>query len=160
MSSRRKYIEITKDYTLEAAKAFSTLHPGSPFTFLFVSGEGATQAPGMFTSLYAKVKGETEAALLELAKEHPQLKIYNVRPGAVDWREQPNVGKYMNQIPAWRKAMMPVVGLYQSIMTPTGPMSKVMIELALSRGEPLVGSDIGMNGRLVSNLALRRLAGL
>jgi len=41
--------------------------------------------------------------------------------------------------------------------TPTRPMGKVMTELAMSRGEPLVGSDIGMNGRLVPNVALKRL---
>ena len=156
----RKYVEITKDYTLEAAKAFSTLHRDSPFTFVFVSGEGATQTPGFLTTLYGRVKGETEAELLELGKKYPQLKVYNMRPAIVDWRAQPNVGKYMPQLPAYRHAGTALFSVYKSFMTPTGPMSKLMIDLAMSKGEPLVGDDTGMGGRLIPNVALRRLAGL
>ena len=33
----RQYFEITHDYPLAAARAFSTLHPESPFTFVHVS---------------------------------------------------------------------------------------------------------------------------
>jgi hypothetical protein len=46
------------------------------------------------------------------------------------------------------------------MMTPTKEMGAVMTELAMSRGERLEGKDIGMEGRLVSNVALRRMAGL
>lgn len=155
-----KYIEITHKYTLEAAKAFSTLHPDSPFTFVFVSGEGATQKPGMFTALYGRVKGQTESDLIQFQKEHPQFKVYNIRPGVVDWRDHPEIQKYIPSQDTYKKVLIPTIGLYKGMMTPTRPMGKIMTELAMSKGEPLVGSDVGMNGRLISNLALRRLAGL
>jgi hypothetical protein len=50
--------------------------------------------------------------------------------------------------------------VYKAMMTPTKEMGAVMTELAMSRGERLEGKDIGMEGRLVSNVALRRMAGL
>lgn len=159
-SNNRKYIEITKEYTLEAAKAFSTLHPNSPFTFVFVSGEGATQTPGMFTALYGKVKGQTEVDLIRFHEDHTQFMVYNVRPGVVDWRHHPEIHNYVPSLPAYRSALMPALDWYKSMMTPTRPMSKIMTELAMSNGAPLTGSDIGMNGRLIPNIALRRLGGL
>jgi hypothetical protein len=129
----RKYIEITHDYTLEAAKAFSTLHPDSPFTFVYVSGEGATQSPGMFTPLFGRIKGQIESALLQLHKERPQFKPYNIRPAAVDWREHTEIH---------------------------GFIPKIMTELAMSSGAPMHDSDVEMEGRLISNIAFRRMAGL
>ena len=54
----------------------------------------------------------------------------------------------------------PINMLYKSMMTPTREMGKVMTEVAMSRGEKLEEGDIGMEGTLVSNVALRRMAGL
>jgi nucleoside-diphosphate-sugar epimerase len=158
---RREYIEITHDYPLAAAKAFSTFHPTTPFTFLYVSGEGATQSPGMFTPLYGRVKGQIETALLEFGKRNPMFKVYNVRPGGVDWTQHPEIHPFIPKQDLYKKMFIPPMNLlYRSMMTPTREMGKVMTELAMSRGEPLQGTDIGMEGRMVSNVALRRMAGL
>ena len=54
------YIKITKDYTLEAAKTFSGL--SGNFKFVYVSGEGATTTPGMFTPLFGRVSGNATAS--------------------------------------------------------------------------------------------------
>lgn len=160
--SYRQYVEITHDYPLAAAQAFSTLHPSSPFTFVYVSGEGATQSPGMLTPIYGRVKGQTESALLELGKQNPMIKLYNVRPGGVDWTDHPEIHPYMSQQALYKKMMLSVLNtVYKPLMTPTRPMGKIMTELAMSKGQPMAeGSGIGMNGRLVSNAAIRRLAGL
>src|SRR5436309_10924162 len=86
-ANKEDYIKITKDYTLEAAKAFSG--PSDNFKFVYVSGEGATTTPGMFTPLFGRVKGDTEAALLDLGKKMPTLKVFSLRPGAVDRSSHP-----------------------------------------------------------------------
>lgn len=146
---------------MAAAKAFSTLHPDSPFTFVYVSGEGATQTPGMFTALYGRVKGQIESALFDFSKQNPMFKLYNVRPGGVDWMNQPEIHPFIPKQALYKKVMIPSLNVvYKSLMTPTQPMGKIMTELAMSKGEPLQGSDIGMEGTLLSNVALRRMAGL
>ena len=61
----------------------------SPFTFVYVSGEGATQKPGMLTPIFGRIKGETETALFEFGQQNPMFKLYNVRPGGVDCRPNP-----------------------------------------------------------------------
>ncbi|CAN9258600.1 unnamed protein product [Alternaria alternata] len=158
---KEKYIEITHDYTLEAAKAFSTLHPDSPFTFVYVSGEGATQSPGMFTPLFGRVKGQIESALLQLHKDRPQFKAYNIRPAAVDWREHTEIHGFIPKQPYAKNVLFSAINaVSKSWMTPTKPMGKIMTELAMSSGAPMHDSDMGMEGRLISNIAFRRMAGL
>jgi hypothetical protein len=157
----REYFEITHDYPLAAAKAFSTLHPDSPFTFVYVSGEGATQTPGMFTAQYARVKGETESALFALAKQNPMLKVFNIRPGGVDCTKHPEIHPFIPQQEWWKKVLIPPLNVaYKSLMTPTRPMGRIMTELAMSNGAPLQGSGIEMEGTLITNAAFRRMAGL
>jgi hypothetical protein len=137
------------------------MHPDSPFTFLHVSGEGATQSPGIFTALFARVKGEVEVELLDLGKQNAMLRVYNVRPGGVDWTKHPAIHPYIPPQEMYKKMLIPPMNLfYKAMMTPTKEMGKVMTELAMSRGEPLQGTGIGMEGRLVSNIAIRRMAGL
>lgn len=112
----------------------------------------------MFTPFYGRVKGQTEAALFELGKQNPMLKVYNFRLGGVDWLKHPEIHPFIPQRPLYVKALIPPLNfVYNSMMTPTKPMARVMTELAMSKGEPLVGSDIGMEGRLVPNSALRRM---
>jgi hypothetical protein len=157
----REYIQITHDYPLAAAKAFSTLHPDSPFTFVYVSGEGATETPGMFTQLFGRVKGQAEKALFDLGKQNPMLKIFNVRPAGVDWTHQPAIHPYIPQQALYKKTLIPPLRLlYKNMITPTEPMGKIMTELAMSKGEPLTGPGIEKEGTLVSNVAIRRMAGL
>jgi hypothetical protein len=160
-SNRSEYLEITHDYPLAAAKAFSTLHPDSPFTFVYVSGEGATHTPSLFTQIYARVKGQTELALYNLAKATPNLKVYNIRPGGVDWTNHPEIHAFIPHQQWWKKAMIPGLNVvYKGLMTPTKPMGRIMTELAMKRGEKLEGSGIEMEGTLVTNEGFRRMAGL
>jgi hypothetical protein len=157
----RQYVEITHDFPLAAAKAFATLHTDTPFTFVYVSGEGATQTPGMFTPIYGRVKGQTETALFDFAKQNPMFKVYNVRPGGVDWTGHPDIHPFIPKQAMYKKVLLaPMNTVYKSMMTPTQPMGKVMMELAISKGEPLEGSGVGMEGTLISNVALRRMGGL
>ena len=137
------------------------MHPDSPFIFLYVSGEGATQSPGIFTPLYGKVKGQIESALLELGRKNPMMKTYNVRPGGVDWTSHPEIHPFIPKQAMYKKVMVPPMNLlYKSMMTPTREMGKVMTELAMSKGDPMEGKDIGVEGRMLSNVALRRMGGL
>ena len=159
LTNRRQYVEITHDYPLAAAKAFSTLHPETPFTFVYVSGEGATQTPGMLTPIFGRVKGQIETALLDLGKATQNLNIYNVRPGGVDWRQHPEIHDYMSYQAMYKRAIIPVFSFWKNMTTPTRPMGKIFMELAMSKGEPLEGNDIGQEGRLVPNVALRRMGG-
>ncbi|MEU8360408.1 epimerase [Nonomuraea sp. NPDC048882] len=69
----RDYRRITYDFTLSAGRTLARLNPGS--TFVYVSGVG-TDAHGR--AMWARVKGETENALLELP-----LEAYMFRPGYI-----------------------------------------------------------------------------
>lgn len=146
---------------LAAAKAFGTLHPDNPFTFVYVSGEGATHTPGMFTPLYGKVKGDAEKALLELHKSMPNLRPLIVRPAGVDWHDHAEIHPFIPQKPWWVKAVLPVIAAgFKSMHTPTRELGKVLTELAMGAGQPLQGKDVLAGGRVVPNVAFRRMAGL
>ena len=157
----RQYFEITHDYPLAAARAFSTLHPESPFTFVYVSGEGATQTPGTFTLLFGRVKGQIESALVDFGKQNTMFKVFNVRPAGVDEGKHPEIQPFVPKQPMYKQALLaPMRPFFQSYLTPTREMGKIMTELAMSKGDPLEGKDIGMGGRMVPNVAIRRMAGL
>lgn len=161
------YVAITKDYTLEAAKAFSSLSDN--FKFVYVSGEGATSKPGMFTPLFGRVKGQTEAALLEMSKETPSLKVFSLRPGVVDPYGQPDVlraveGKLQAR-PLWYRAassvLLPMMRTCcETTVSPTKDLGRVLTDLAMGNGEPLKGRGIEGEGRTVTNAGFRRLAGI
>lgn len=126
-----------------------------------MSGEGATQSPGIFTPLFGRVKGEIESALVELGKQKPMFRVYNVRPGGVDWTNHAEIHAFIPKQDMYKKVLIgPMNLLYKSMMTPTREMGKVMTQLAMSKGEPLEAKDVGMEGRLVPNVALRRMGGL
>jgi uncharacterized protein YbjT (DUF2867 family) len=74
-----EYRRLTYDLTLAAASRFATESPGA--TFCYVSGEG-TDATENGRVMWARVKGETENALLDLP-----LETYLFRPGYIDPRK-------------------------------------------------------------------------
>lgn len=163
--NKEEYIKITKDYTLEAAKAFSGLSEN--FKFIFVSGEGATLKPGIFTPLFGRIKGETEAALLEMGKKTPSLKVFSLRPGLVDPHGQPEILK----VSAARRTALryqvgerviapPMRALYANMISPTKDLGRVLTDLAMGNGEPLQGKGIEGEGRTITNVGFRRLAGI
>jgi len=76
-----KYVRLTFDITLAAGRALSPAHPRA--TFCYVSGEGADSSEKGRT-MWARVKGRTENALLQLP-----LEAYMFRPGFI----RPRPGK-------------------------------------------------------------------
>ncbi|KAK1981491.1 nucleoside-diphosphate-sugar epimerase [Colletotrichum cereale] len=158
--SKEAYVKITKDYALAAAKAFADLPPGDePFRFVYVSGEGATQEPGRFSAIFARVKGETETLLSEMRASNPRLE-----PAPADRPYVPNPGVLYNLMGA---VLGPITRTAApSFVSPTEALGKFMAEMAM--GEVDAGLAAGgkgivtLNGglRIVSNYGFRRLAGL
>ena len=70
------YSRITYGYTLAAAELLSRLNPG--MTFIFISGSG-TDSSEKGRSMWARIKGRTENALLKLP-----LQAYMFRPGFIE----------------------------------------------------------------------------
>jgi uncharacterized protein YbjT (DUF2867 family) len=71
-----QYTRITYDLTLTAAQVLARLNPG--MTFIYVSGAG-TDSTAQGRSMWARVKGRTENALLAL----PFKAVYLFRPGLI-----------------------------------------------------------------------------
>jgi uncharacterized protein YbjT (DUF2867 family) len=70
------YERVTYGFTLAAAETLSRLNPG--MTFIYVSGSG-TDGSEQGRSMWARVKGRTENALL-----HLPLEAYMFRPGFIE----------------------------------------------------------------------------
>src|SRR5882672_558045 len=70
------YRRVTYDLTLSVARTLAAASPG--MTFIYVSGSG-TDSTGRGRSMWARVKGETENALLRL----PFKAAYMFRPGLI-----------------------------------------------------------------------------
>lgn len=125
--SEKDYRHITYDYTMSVANTLARLNPGS--TFVYVSGVG-TDAHGR--AMWARVKGETENALLALSFE-----AYMFRPGYI----QPMHG-VTSRTRLYRLAyvvtrhLYPVLRrLFPSAVTTTERIGQAMITVA-ERGAP------------------------
>ncbi|KAJ9602434.1 hypothetical protein H2200_012976 [Cladophialophora chaetospira] len=180
--TKDEYVKITKEYSVEAAKAFSSLRASNStsddpdakkFKFIYVSGEGANLHPGMFTPLFGRVKGETERALLEVSKTtkySPLLSVYSVRPAAVDGTNQPWIWKEVlnTKRTAFQRFYLPTL-LYpirwgwtgHAFHSPTEELGRVLVEMAVSEHrEPFEvgdGVDAESEGRTLGNKRLRML---
>ena len=169
-----EYRTITTDYPTAAAKAFAGLSP--TFNFVHISGEGATREPGRFTPLFARTKGEAEAALLTLRSEHPSLRIYNVRPGFIDESGDKRKESGGTNKPLAYKILEPLAPVfrtfYPSGVSPTQPLAEMLVTL-VERQDPAEDIKVSMQGRgvtwegegeqvgiLIANVGVRRLAGL
>jgi hypothetical protein len=157
------YVKITVDYPLAAAKAFSTLH--DPFKFVYVSGEGASTTPGMFTQYSGVIKGRAEVALLQLGNGDPRLKMYSVRPGGVDASAHTEIHQYLPMQHNFLKRVLmalvpPFRAIAPSLLSPTRELGKVLTELAMGDGKPLEGLGIEGDGRIVTNKGRRNYRSL
>lgn len=119
----------------------------------------------MLTAMFGVVKGETEAELLALPAEKSceNLKVYNVRPAAVDSSQHAEIKEFVPQRTGFLKLVemgfSPVVrAVGRNLYTPTREMGKVVTELMLGNGEKLEGSGV-IEGRTLSNIGLRRMGG-
>jgi len=166
----REYVRITTTYAVAAAQAFETLAPeGGSFQFVFVSGEGATLEPGMFTPLYARIKGETELALAAVRKASPRLHANTVRPGFVDWVEHDVIKPYVSPRAFVKQTAITLIGpIYRAAFpgscSPSQPLGKFLAEMAMGKWEEEIsgGSGFGKIGEfaIVTNHDFRRLSGL
>ncbi|KAJ6608274.1 hypothetical protein B0H10DRAFT_1816185 [Mycena sp. CBHHK59/15] len=149
--SKDEYVRITYDFPLAAAKAFPALSETGKFVFVHVSANGAEPTA---RTLYGKTKARTEAALLALP---PPLCVFNVRPGYVDPPEyHPRPGLARRAV---FYGLAPVLrALAPHVVTPTAPLARVCVDLALGDGGPLpVEDDVVAEGRTLLREAVRRL---
>ncbi|KAJ6443202.1 nucleoside-diphosphate-sugar epimerase [Purpureocillium lavendulum] len=181
-----EYVKITKDYTLAAARSFASLRSSDaaaggdggpkqqqqqspkPFRFIYVSGEGATQSPGRFSAIFARVKGETEQALADLTRELPSLQADSVRPAFVDAARHDAIRPYIpDPGMLYRAAMVPLGPLIRSgfkgMHSPTEQLGAFLTQLAAGRlDDKLEGQGAFKLGPswVVENVGLRRIMGL
>lgn len=166
----REFVKITKDYTLAGAKAFADLAPANePFRFIYVSGLGATQIPGMFSAIFARVKGETETKLSEMRGANPRFAAESVRAAGVDATAHTAIHPFIPDPGMLYKVMnatlLPVMTTFMKGMhTPTEPLGRFLTEMAMGKHEAeLKGKDVvTLDGglRLVENGTFRRIMGL
>lgn len=145
-----------------------------------MSGEGATTKPnsGPFTSLFARVKGETEVALAELNNSNNKsssssssfFNAASIRPGFIDAATHTAIKPYLAPRGlAWNAMEMflgpPVRRFVRNSWSPTEALGQFMVDMATGKvGEKqLQGQGIekvGGHFSIVNNAAFRRLAGL
>ena len=186
--SADEYVKITKDYTLAAARSFATLRssPSSssdgdakqqqqqqqqqkPFRFIYVSGEGATQTPGRFSAIFARVKGETEQALADLTRELPaSLQADSVRPAFVDPSRHDAIKPYIpDPGMLYRVGMVPLGPLirnaFRGMHSPTEQLGTFLTQMATGKLDgKLEGPGAFKLGPswVIENVGLRRVMGL
>lgn len=118
------YRRVTKDLTLLAGKLLAQLNP--KMTFIYVSGAG-TDSTEVGHSMWARVKGETENALLRL----PFKAAYMFRPAYI----QPLHG--VRSRTAWYRAAYAALGSFYPVLraafrqsvTTTEEVGKAMLEV-------------------------------
>jgi uncharacterized protein YbjT (DUF2867 family) len=119
------YRHVTYDFTLAAARILAKLNPD--MTFIYVSGTG-TDSTEKGGTMWARVKGETENAILSL----PFKAAYMFRPGAIE----PLDGiKPKNR---WLRILLAVMGplfplfkfFFPHSITTTRKIGKAMIKIA------------------------------
>ncbi|KAJ5730627.1 uncharacterized protein N7483_005135 [Penicillium malachiteum] len=168
--NKEQYIKITKDYTMAAATAFSTLKPENPpFRFIHVSGEGATQEPGRFSPIFARTKGEVETLLGELSEKNSNsFRADSVRPAFVDPAAHDAIKPYIPALGVIYKVSELLLGpgvrhLYKSMHSPTNHLGPFLTEMAMGRMDVKIegtGSFKLGGGWVVENKGMRRMLGL
>jgi uncharacterized protein YbjT (DUF2867 family) len=140
--SEPDYTRITYDFTLAAARVLSRLNP--KMTFVYVSGAG-TDSTGRGRTMWARVKGKTENALLEL----PFGGVYMFRPAFI----QP-LGGIVSRTRLYRTLyavagpLLPLLrALFPAYVTTTETVGRAMLEVA-KRGAPSSVLDSSAINRL------------
>ena len=126
--SEGQYHHLTYDLTLAAATALASASAGR-LTFCYVSGEG-TDSTEHGGTMWARVKGKTENALLRL----PFKAAFMFRPGYI----QPLRG--IRSKTRWYQALYDVIGpfypivrrLFPKYVTTTTDIGRAMIHVAVS----------------------------
>jgi hypothetical protein len=123
--SEESYSRVTYDITMAAAQTLARLNPST--TFIFVSGAG-TDSTEQGRTMWARVKGKTENALLRL----PFKAVYAFRPAGI----QPLHG-IQSRAPSYRvlyalaKPVFPLLRLLlPNYITTTEHLGRAMIRVA------------------------------
>ncbi|WP_158903844.1 epimerase [Burkholderia sp. L27(2015)] len=121
----QEYAHLTYDLTLAAARTLSHVNPG--MTFVYVSGSG-TDSTEQSRSMWARVKGRTENALLKL----PFKAAYMLRPGAIQPLHgvRSKTALYQAIYSVTRPLLPPLRALFPGQITTTEHLGRVMIALA------------------------------
>ncbi len=128
--SEQEYTRLTYDITMAAAQTLATLNPD--MTFLYISGMG-TDSTERGRSMWARVKGKTENALLRL----PFKAAYMLRPGYI----QPlhGIRSKTKVYQALYTVMAPLYPLWKALfpkyVTTTEQLGRAMIKIA-KQGAP------------------------
>jgi uncharacterized protein YbjT (DUF2867 family) len=138
-----RYRQVTLDIALAVGVALASAHPGA--TFCYVSGEG-TDSSERGRTMWARVKGETENALLRLP-----LNAFMFRPGFV----RP------------RRGARSKTRLYRVVYALLGPLYPVLKRLAPAHvttagnvGRAMIAAAAGgSGGRILENRDINALAG-
>jgi uncharacterized protein YbjT (DUF2867 family) len=128
--SEADYRHVTYDLTLGVARVLAAKNP--QMTFTYVSGEG-TDSTGAGRTMWARVKGQTENALLELP-----FQAYMFRPGFIRpmHGERPKSRAYVIAYVLLRP-LFPLVGkLLPNRSTTTERVGRAMLQVAKS-GHPV-----------------------
>jgi hypothetical protein len=121
----------------------------------------------MFTSLFGRVKGETELLLADMRKANPRFRADTVRPALVDWSAHKAIHPYLNQ--GWLKGgMLAVLGppfriALSGHVSPTEPLGRFSAECAMGKWDgKFQGPGFTKVGEftVVHNQGFRKLAGL
>ncbi|OCF35236.1 hypothetical protein I316_03279 [Kwoniella heveanensis BCC8398] len=149
-----EYTRITHDYTLTSARAFSTLGtPASPFKFIYISGEGARQDENS-SQLFARVKGRTEKALMQLARESGgKFEAVNLRPGGINptLEHLPRMGFWAGRGLRWSSAVLnPLLPRY---VINSSDLGKASVGLVAGQGWEKKDAE-----GVIFNLELREMA--
>ena len=125
------YRRVTRDLTLAIAGRLASLNPG--MTFIYVSGMG-TDSTGQGRVMWARVKGQTENALLQL----PFKAAYMFRPAAIQPMHgiRSKTGWYQAFYTVIRPMMPRLRAWFPKYVTTTEEMGRAMLEVAL-RGAPM-----------------------
>lgn len=141
--SEAEYRRVTYDYTLAAARELAARNPG--LTFTYVSGEG-TDGSGTSRAMWARVKGETENALLGL-----DVDAYLFRPNYI----HPVHGE-RSKTPLYRAAYAAASWLYPVLrrvapgqVTTTERLGQAMITVAARHG----GGERVLRSRDINHVA-------
>ena len=137
--TEERYTRVTYDLTLAVAQTLAKLNPS--MTFIYVSGMG-TDSTERGRTMWARVKGRTENALLKLP-----FKAYMFRPGVIiPLHGITSRTSWYRVLYVLLKPLLPIVKrIFPSSVTTTEQMGRAMLAVA-RRGYPkriLESKDIG-----------------
>jgi uncharacterized protein YbjT (DUF2867 family) len=137
--AEEQYRRITFDITLAAAQTLAKLHP--QMTFIYVSGAG-TDSTGSGRVMWARVKGNTENALLQLP-----LKAYMFRPaGIVPMHGIQSKTKMYRLLYRLAAPIMPLLyAWFPKYVTTTEQVGRAMIKVAREGAQKPILENIDIN---------------